>query len=47
MTMKLEEPILQVTGWVNGRVEIAVTRSCYRLLCGDQAQIPLRTQELE
>ena len=27
MAEKREEPLLQVLGWVNGQIEIAVTRS--------------------
>ena len=28
------ELICHITGWVNGRIAIAVTRSYYRVLCG-------------
>ena len=34
MAAKMDEPILHVTGWVNGRIAIAVARSYSWLLQG-------------
>ena len=34
MAAKMDEPILHVTGWVNGQITIAVARSYYRVLHG-------------
>ena len=44
MAAKMEEPILRVKGWVNGRLEIAVTRSYSQMLRRAQVPIPLRTR---
>ena len=38
MAEKREEPLLQVRGWVNGQIEITVTRSYSRMIHG--AQLP-------
>ena len=34
MTKKLKDPLSHVRGWVNGRIETAVTRSYSRMICG-------------
>ena len=44
MDVKLDEPILHVTDWVNGRIEIAVTRSYSKLIRRARASSPLRNQ---
>ena len=41
---KMEEPILHVEGWINGRIAIAVARSYSRMLCGDWVPNPLQTR---
>ena len=35
MAAKIDEPISQIKGWVNGRIEIGFTRSYSRLICID------------
>ena len=45
MAAKMDEPILHVKGWVNGRIAITVTRSYSRVLRGARVPSPLRTQE--
>ena len=47
MDAQMDEPILHVTGWVNGRIVIAVARSYYRVIRRARAPSPLRTQEPE
>ena len=47
MVYKREEPLLQVRGWVNGRIDIAVVRSYSRMICGARLPSPLREQELD
>ena len=47
MAEKMDDPILHVTGRVNGWISIAVAISYYRVLCGDQSPIPLWTREIE
>ena len=44
---KLEEPFSQVRGWFNGLIEIVITRSYYRIICGACLPSPLRYQELD
>ena len=45
MAEKREEPLSQVQGWVNGRIEIAVTRSYLRMIRGAQLPFPQGTGE--
>ena len=45
MAAKMDKPISHVTGWVNGRVIIAVERSYSRVLRGSQYPSTLRTWE--
>ena len=47
MAEKMEEPILQVRGWVNGRTEIAVARLYYRIICGARLPSPLQDRDLD
>ena len=35
------------TGWVNGRIAIAVSRSCSQMICGAWLPSPLREREPE
>ena len=44
MAEKMEEPILNVQGWVNGQIATTVARLYSRLLRGDQVPSNLRTQ---
>ena len=45
MVARMEEPILHVKGWFNGRIIITVARSYYRVICGYRVPSPLRTRE--
>ena len=47
MAAKMDEPILHVHVWINGRIAIAVTRSYSKMIGGDQLPSPLRDQEME
>ena len=47
MATKLDEHISHVTGWVNSRIKIAVSRSYYRVLYGARYLSLLQTRELE
>ena len=41
------EPLLQIRGWVNGRIKIAVKRSYSRMIRGARPPSPLRERELD
>ena len=45
MAVEIYEPILHVTGWVNGQITIAVARPYSRLIRGYLASSLLRTWE--
>ena len=45
MTEKRGETLLQVKGWVNGRIAIAVARSYSRMICRAWLTSTLREQE--
>ena len=45
MAAKMEEPILHINGWVNGRIVIAIARLYYWMLHVDQVPSPLQTLE--
>ena len=45
MSAKMDETISHVKGWVNGQVEITVTRLYSRVLCRSQVPSHLQTQE--
>ena len=45
MAEKREEPLLQVQGWVNGRIAIAVARSYSWMIRGAWLPSPLQEQE--
>ena len=45
MSDKREELLLQVRGWVNRRIKIAVVRSYSRMIRGARIPSPLREQE--
>ena len=47
MAEKREEPLLQVQGWVNGRITIAVVRSYSRMIRGSWLPSPLREREMD
>ena len=42
MAAKIEEPILHVRGWVNGRIAIKVGRSYSHMIRGARLPSPLR-----
>ena len=42
---KLEEPISNVWGWVNGRITITVVRSYYFMICGDPLPSTLKYRD--
>ena len=42
---KLEEPLSQVRGWVNGQFKIVVVRSHSRMIRGARLPSPLRDRE--
>ena len=44
---KMEETLLQVRGWVNGRITITVERSYSRMICGALIPSTLRKPELD
>ena len=45
MAEKMDEPILHVKFWYNGRTEISVVSSYYRVLHRSHITSPLRNQE--
>ena len=45
MAVEMDEPILHVRGWINGRIATAVARSYSRMICGAQLPSPLRDRE--
>ena len=45
MEMKREEPVLQIRGWVNGCITIAVARSYSQMIHGSWLPSPPREQE--
>ena len=45
MAAKMEEPISNVKGWVNGRTAITSVMSYSRILHGARIQSPLHTRE--
>ena len=45
MAEKMEEPLSQVRGWVNGIIEIAVARSYSQMIYGAWLPSPLQEQE--
>ena len=45
MSDKMEEPLLQVQGWVNGRIAIAVAVSYSQMFRGARLPSPLRERE--
>ena len=45
MSDKREEPLLQVRGWLNGRIEIAIAMSYSRMIFRARLSSPLREQE--
>ena len=46
MEEKRQEPLLQVQGWVNGQIKIAVARSYSRMICRDRLPSPLQERYL-
>ena len=47
MTVKMEEPIPHMQGWVNGRITIAIVRYHSPMICGACPPTPLHNRELE
>ena len=47
MEEKMEEPLLQVQGQVNGRIAIDIASSYLRMIRGDRLPIPLRERETD
>ena len=47
MAAKMEEPILHVFGWLNGRIVLAVLRSYSRMICRACLSIPLCNRETD
>ena len=47
MAAKMDEPILHVRGWINGRIAIAVVRSYSCMIYGDRLPSSLRDWELD
>ena len=47
MATKMEENILHVKGWVNGRITITVTRLYYRMIHRARVPSPLPTRDTE
>ena len=45
MSEKMEEPLLQVRGWLNGHIVIAVARSYSWMIRRDRLPSPLRGRE--
>ena len=46
MAEKMEEPILHVRGWINGRITITVAILYSRMVCGDRLPSPLQGYQL-
>ena len=47
MAEKMEEPLFQVNGWVNGPIVIDVAMSYSQMISGAQLPSPLRDRELD
>ena len=45
MAEKREEPILQVRGWLNGKITISIARSYSQMIRGARIPSPLQEQE--
>ena len=45
MSEKLKEPLLQVWGWVNGQIAIAIANSYSQMIRGAQLPYPLQEQD--
>ena len=45
MAEKIEEPLLQVNEWLNGRITIAIARSYSWMIHGARLLSPLRERE--
>ena len=47
MAEKIEEPILHVNEWLNGRIEITVVKSYSHMIHGYSILIPLQDRDLD